>query len=117
MTDQAMWNGHENTPELCNCQRYQGRYGTCHLSGSSSKVKDRGRSRSPFKHSATNLAAKVLLTSGCQDNTSGLKEQNLQLKKKCDDLRRRQRKERELWMKEKEGLSKEVTELKVNSAF
>ncbi|XP_075196046.1 microtubule cross-linking factor 3 isoform X2 [Anomaloglossus baeobatrachus] len=105
-----MWNENENMPKLCNSHRYQGRYGTCHLSGSSSKVKDRDRSRSPFKNSATNT--KALSNSGGQDNTLGFREQNLQLKKKCDDLRRRHRKEREAWIKEKDGLLKEVTELK-----
>ncbi|XP_056422466.1 protein SOGA3 isoform X1 [Hyla sarda] len=106
-----MWNGNEDAPELCNCQGYQGRYDTCHLFRSSSKVRDRGRSRSPFKNGATNPAAKVR-NSGCQDSTLALEEQNLQLKKKCDDLRRRHRKERQVWTKEKEGLLKEVTELK-----
>ncbi|KAG8582660.1 hypothetical protein GDO81_008153 [Engystomops pustulosus] len=103
-----MWNENENTPELCHCQRYQGRYGTCHLSGSSNKGKGRDRSRSPFKYSAT----KEHPYSACQDNTLGLCEQNLLLKKKCDDLRRRHRKEREVWRKEKEGLLKEVIDLK-----
>ncbi|KAM3931785.1 uncharacterized protein KIAA0408 homolog [Leptodactylus fuscus] len=106
-----MWNENESTPELCNCHRYKGRYGACHLSGSSSKVNDRDRSRSPFKNSANNSAANILLNSG-QDNTLGLREQNLLLKKKCDDLRRRHRKEREVWKTEKERLLKEVTELK-----
>ncbi|XP_073532137.1 microtubule cross-linking factor 3 isoform X2 [Phyllobates terribilis] len=105
-----MWNENENTPELCNSQRYQGRYETCYLSGSISKVKDRDRSRSPFQNRSIN--AKALRNSGGQDDTLGLQEQNLQLKKKCDNLRRRHRKKQEVWMKEKEGLLKEVTELK-----
>ncbi|XP_077145530.1 microtubule cross-linking factor 3 isoform X4 [Ranitomeya variabilis] len=105
-----MWNENENTPELCNSQRHQGRYGTCHLSGSSSKVKDRDRSRSAFQNRSINT--KAHLNSGGQDDTLGLQEQNLQLKKKCDKLRRSHIKEREVWMKEKEGLLKEVTDLK-----
>ncbi|XP_075059140.1 microtubule cross-linking factor 3 isoform X2 [Mixophyes fleayi] len=108
-----MWDGNENTPRLCNWQGYQCRYSTCDLSGCRSKVKNRARSHSPLRNGVNYPAGAALLKSdACQDNILGWQEQNLCLKQKCDELRRQHRKERKVWMKEKEELLKEITELK-----
>ncbi|XP_063773423.1 microtubule cross-linking factor 3 isoform X3 [Pseudophryne corroboree] len=108
-----MWDGNENTPRLCNWQGYQCRYGTCNLSASRSKVKNRARSHSPLKNSVSHPAGAALLEgNSCQYTILSFQEQNVCLKQKCDELRRQHKKERKVWMKEKEGLLKETTELK-----
>lgn len=110
-----MWNGAENVPGLCNCQRYQCRYGTCNMSGISYRVRDRSRSRSPLRGGVKETGSTSVLNGlSHQGNRPDPQEQNLCYKKKCDELRRRHRKEKEVWMKEKEVFLKEISALKVN---
>ncbi|KAM5165205.1 LOW QUALITY PROTEIN: microtubule cross-linking factor 3 [Mantella aurantiaca] len=111
VSDQAMWNGTENVPRLCNCQRYQCRYGTCNTPGISCRLRDRSRSRSPLRSKDAGCTS-ILNGVSHQGNRAESQEQNLCYKKKCDELRKRQRKEKEVWMKEKEALLKEVSALK-----
>lgn len=107
-----MWNGTENVPGLCNCQRYQSRYGTCNLSGISSRARNRSRSHSPLRNSNKDSGSTSVLN-GASHQGNRWEPQNLCYKKKYDELSKRHRKEKEVCMKEKEVLLKEISALKV----
>ncbi|XP_073483320.1 microtubule cross-linking factor 3 isoform X1 [Aquarana catesbeiana] len=82
------------------------------MSGISCRVRDRSRSRSPLRGIKETGSTSVLNGLSHQGNRPDPQEQNLCYKKKCDELRRRHRREKEVWMKEKEVFLKDISALK-----
>ncbi|KAM8947575.1 uncharacterized protein KIAA0408 homolog [Pelodytes ibericus] len=103
-----MWNGDQ--PGFCSCHGYASRYENWDFPETSSMVRGRARSRSPFNNNKP--GTEILKGEKRKDGKHGLQEQNLCLKRKFKELQRYHERERKIWSLEKEGFLREITEIK-----